>query len=91
MMNVILIAHMTIAVATATICLFQIATLQAYIRLMTLSKRMVEDVHAKHNQQFGGGNCQASEDLGSTEKALSSGQEHIERLLTEYNVIMALV
>jgi hypothetical protein len=71
MRNNPLVTHTPIAIVITTFCLFQIAMLQTDIRLMLSSKRTVEAVHAKHNQQFSGGNCQASEDLKKNIKALN--------------------
>jgi hypothetical protein len=72
MKNNPLVTHTPIAIVITTFCLFQIAMLQTYIRLMLLSKRTVETAHAKHNQQFSGDNRQASEDLRKKIKAPGS-------------------
>jgi hypothetical protein len=68
-----LMTHMPIAIVIIDFFLFQIAILRTHIRSMVLSRCIVEDVHAKYNQEFSGGNGQAGGDLGITEDALSSG------------------
>jgi hypothetical protein len=63
---------MPIAIVIIDFFLFQIAMLRTHIRSMVLSRSIVEDAHAKYNQEFSGGNGQAGGDLGKTEDALSS-------------------
>jgi hypothetical protein len=94
MRNETLITHKPIAIVATTFLLFQMAMLQTHILSFVLFRWMAEDVHAKHDQEFSGGNGRTVADLRKKVLCiLSSGtglQERVERVLTANQVITAL-
>jgi hypothetical protein len=58
-----LVNHMPIAIAPTTFLLFQMAMLQTRMLSLVFSGWMAEDIHAKHNQEFGRGKGHIVADL----------------------------
>jgi hypothetical protein len=75
MRNETLVTHKPIAIVTTTFLLFQMAMLQTHIPSLVLSGWMAEDIHAKHDQEFGRGKGHIVADLRKNETLcmLSSG------------------
>jgi hypothetical protein len=81
-----LVTHKPIAIATTTFLLFQMAMLQTHILSSVSSRLMAEDIHAKHNQEFGRGKGHIVADLRKNERGCACSaqeQERVERVLTE--------
>jgi hypothetical protein len=88
-----LVTHKPIAIATTTFLLFQMAMLQTHMLSLILSGWIAEDIHAKHNQEFGGGKGHIVADLRKKERRCAySAQEpeRVEGTLTENEVSNAL-
>jgi uncharacterized paraquat-inducible protein A len=93
MRHAMLVTHKPIAIATTTFLLFQMAMLQTHILSSVLSRWMAEDIHAEHNQEFGGDKGHIVTDLRKKERCCACSaqeQERVERVLTETKVSIAL-
>jgi hypothetical protein len=69
------------------------AMLQTHILSLVSSRGVEEDIHAKHNQEFGGGNGHIIADLRKEERCCAYSaqeQERVERALTANEVSNAL-
>jgi hypothetical protein len=89
MRNETFVTHKPIAIVTTTFLLFQMAMLQTHVLPLVLSGWMAEDIHAKHNQEFGGGKGHIVADLRKNEACCACSaqeQERVERVLTEIEV-----